>query len=58
MLKEREEMVDKLKRELGNLSKESIGVVKQLKNDVKREENAERKYQIHKEIKWLRDKIR
>ena len=58
MLKEKEDLSEKLRKDLNAIKKSSMEITKQLKNDNKKNEYETKATQLNKEIKWLREKTR
>ena len=57
-MKEKEELSEKLRRELHDVKKGSMGIIKLLKNDAKKDENDRKTAVLTAEVKWMREKVK
>lgn len=54
LLKEKEDLSEKLRRQLADIKKQSKGITKQLKNDNIKQEYENKTLKLNTQIKWLR----
>ena len=58
MLKEKEQLADKLRKEILETKKRSVDMVRLLKDDTLKKEYEEKEITINADIKWVHEKIR